>query len=376
MLFPAFLGGGAEAVCAWILEALKEHELTLVTLSDVKLEQLDEQYGTSLAGSRIRVLTVPMPLPYRMRKRIIKSLSSFSLRQFYLSWYFRRYLANSFDLAISAFNEMDLGSKGIQYIHAPMFGANSEKIFPKVDRRYSKLRYLYKYALRWLSGYSEKRMRFNITITNSIWTAKWIKKIYNIDPEVIYPPTFLNKQSSKPWKDRSSNFVIVGRIARHRKLERAIRICSQLRKRGFDIGLHIVAGEGDLMYKKELKNITRQLKWVKWSSFLPREKYSKLLMNYKWGIHTMENEPWGIAVAEMVHAGVIPFVHGSSGTAEIVGNHELLTWTNEDEAICKMIKVLSDYEVQYELRSYLTNIARKFTVREFVSKIRQLIHTL
>ena len=37
--YPAFLGGGAETVALWMLEALKEkYELTLFTVSDVDFE--------------------------------------------------------------------------------------------------------------------------------------------------------------------------------------------------------------------------------------------------------------------------------------------------------------------------------------------------
>ena len=56
VLFPSFLGGGAEAVGVWILDALKdEYDLTLVTLTDNPLEKYDVFFGTHLAHSQIHV---------------------------------------------------------------------------------------------------------------------------------------------------------------------------------------------------------------------------------------------------------------------------------------------------------------------------------
>ena len=216
-------------------------------------------------------------------------------------------------------------------------------------------------------------MRSNVTIANSQWTAKWVEQIYNIRPRVIYPPVFLHMHGKKEWKERLSGFITVGRAVWHRKLERAIRICSKVRKFGFDISLHIVAGEGDMKYLEKLKKLTSQIGWIMLSSFLPRKEYSEILGNYKWGIHTMENEPWGIVVAEMVQAGIIPFVPAKGGTAEIVGNHKSLIWNDEDEAVRKIIEVISNEHLQKELQYYLGNIVEKFSAEKFVAQIQQLV---
>jgi hypothetical protein len=64
VLFPAFLSGGAEAICAWILESLKvDFDATLVTLSDISLAELDKQYGTALHESGVKVQRVLISLP-------------------------------------------------------------------------------------------------------------------------------------------------------------------------------------------------------------------------------------------------------------------------------------------------------------------------
>ena len=55
----------------------------------------------------------------------------------------------------------------------------------------------------------------------------------------------------------------------------------------------------------------------------------------------MKNEHFGIAVAEMMQAGCITFIHDSGGQTEIVNLRELRYQTKE-EAIEKIIQVLKD----------------------------------
>ena len=372
VLFPSFLGGGAEAVCSWILEALKEHDVTLVTLSEVRLEQLDDQYGTSLAGSPVRILTVPMPMPFQMRKRIIDSLSAFSFRQFYLSWYYRRYLARYFNIAISAFNEMDLGGQGIQYIHAPMFGKGHERIRSYLDHPDSILRRIYKWTLRGLFGYSEHRMRSNITLTNSEWTARWVQQIYGIKARVIYPPVSVDI-CDVPWEERQYGFILISRVVKEKKIERAIRIIQRVRNAGFQVHLRILGGVYDSAYIEDLWREFGKPDWIVWEKRLSREEYIRVLSSYKYGIHTRENEQFGIGIAEMICAGVIPFLPSRGGQVEIVGNHPLLTWDTEEEATQKIIKVLSNEDLYKELQLYISNRSKKFTAERFIAQIQKIV---
>lgn len=372
ILFPAFLGGGAEHVCAWMLEALKEHGVTLVTPSDVRLEELDEQYGTSLAETSVRVLTVPIPLPFEVREPIVRSLSAFSLRQFYLSWYYRRYLASHFDLAISAFNEMDLGGRGIQYIHAPMFGEGHERIRRHLGHPDSILRRAYKRALRWLSGYSEERMRLNVTVANSKWTAKWVEQLYGIETQVIYPPVNIDA-CDVPWEERRNGFLLIARVVKEKKIERAVRIVRKVRDAGFQVHLRVVGGVHDLAYMEELRKEFGKPDWIIWEKRLSKEEYVRVLSSYKYGIHPRDNEQFGIGIAEMVCGGVIPFVHSVGGQVEIVGNHALLTWENEDHAARKIAKVLSSRHLQEELRFYISKRSRELSPEKFVAQIQRLV---
>ena len=56
---PYFMGGGAEAVALWILEALKEkYDLTLFTFYYPDWEKLNKLYETSLTPKEVKVVSV------------------------------------------------------------------------------------------------------------------------------------------------------------------------------------------------------------------------------------------------------------------------------------------------------------------------------
>ena len=374
VLFPAFLGGGAEAVCAWILESLKaDFEVTLITLSDISLAELDKQYGTALHESGVKVQRVLISFPPIIRERIEKSLSMFSFRQFFLMKYYKNHLAGQFDLAISAFNEMDLGHPGVQYIHFPMFSGASDKVRSIVGYPDSAGRRVYKALLRLWSRYSEARMRKNLTLVNSQWTSNLVKEIYGIDAKVVYPPAVLEFPDI-PWEEREDGFVLVSRIVREKHIEVAIKIISEIRRIGFNVHLHIIGGVGDQKYRAELERMVGDQDWVVWEKRLSKSEYASLLARHKWGIHTRKNEQFGIGVAEMVLAGVIPFVPAEGGQVEIVNGDERLLWQTEQEAVSKIETVLKNQELQERIREDLSRHRYRWGPDRFKKEILEIVY--
>ncbi|MEM4202801.1 MAG: glycosyltransferase [Candidatus Methanomethylicaceae archaeon] len=374
VLFPVFMGGGAEAVCAWILEALKnDYDVTLVTFSqETLIEALNRSYGTSLTPEKIKVLTIPMSFPFG--KQILYSHSAYSFRQFFLMHYYKEKLSGNYDLAISAFNEMDLGKPGIQYVYLPMFGKGSEKLKKIVEHPDSLIRRLYKEFLRWWSGYSELRMRTNVTITLSNWMASQIRSLWGIESIVIYPPVLMDFVSV-PWEDREDGFVLVARVVPEKRIEVAISILSEVRKRGHDVHLHILSGVRDAEYFSKLKKMTHDYDWVFWEQRLPRKEYTRMLSIHKYGIHPRKNEQFGIGVAEMVSAGVIPFVPSEGGQREIVGEEPLLIWDTEEEAVIKILEVLSQKKLQQELQRRLQTNVDRWSVSRFKNDIQYMVES-
>jgi glycosyltransferase involved in cell wall biosynthesis len=77
-----------------------------------------------------------------------------------------------------------------------------------------------------------------------------------------------------------------------------------------------------------------------------------------------------MAVAEMVRAGCIPFVHNSGGPPEIVGNDSRLIYESEEDAAQKIMQVLGDPAAQEDIRPRLALRKDSYSVETFARAIR------
>lgn len=358
--YPCFLGGGAEAVALWMLEALKDdYDVTLFTFSDIDFDKLNLMYGTNLSKQRINVQAI-MP----------KSLNPFSnflasntkhFRQLSLHSVLRSIKAkqDDYDLLISAYNAVDLGKPGIQYIHWTGVVEKGEL----AQKYYNKL-----------SNFSLERMKKNFSLVNSQMVAEQVRKFYNIESIVVYPPVVI-KTLEISWEQKEDAFICSGRLVKAKQPHRAIQIIKAVREKGFDVKLYLTGGGGgEQEYIRFLnKIIAENSSWVKLCKNLSYEDYAKVLYNCKYGIHHKQ-EPFGISIAEMVKAGAIPFVKRSGGQVEIVGtqNQDLLFETDE-EAVDIIVKVLSNSEKQKQLCQNLKKQKELFSTETYINEIKQIV---
>jgi glycosyltransferase involved in cell wall biosynthesis len=348
VLYAAFMGGGAEAVCAWMLEALKDaYDVTLFTFVFKDLDELNRLYGTDLRDKDVRVIRpVPWPLVGSLKYLFNNVYHFHALRQRLLSLYFRRHRGD-FDLAISGYNEMDLSGSGIQYIHRP--GVVTRKRAPLPER-----------------------IRSNITVTNSEFTARSIKDRYALTAQVLYPPV-TSAFHYVPWEKKENGFVCVGRLVEAKAAHIVIGIIEAVRARGFDVHLHIIGSGGNVRYIRYLKKLAdERSSWVRLDVDIPEEELSRVLAEHKYGIHAKE-ESFGIVVAEMMRSGAIVFTRKEGGQLEIIGKNDLLTFATKDESVEKITKVLSDEGSQNDLRASLSARKSLFSEKRFIEEFRQIV---
>jgi glycosyltransferase involved in cell wall biosynthesis len=373
ILHPSFLGGGAEAVCLWTIEALKlDHEVSLITFSDIDLHSLNMYYGTQLAASDITVV-----VPHR-GSRVMSAITSnsvtFTLRQHLLSAFFKR-IAGKYSISFSTFNEMDLGRRGIQYVHFPMFSTGNKAVRDLVNYPDSTARRILRKTTATLTGFSQAAARRNLTLTNSRWTGRVIEQLWGIKPRVIYPPV-PSLYRPRPWEERESSFLCISRIVPEKNLEKAITIVERIRMLGYDVHLRIIGGTRsgtDRNYCNHIRKFQEDRNWLLIDHDVSREALSNLLIHYKYGLHVRENEQFGIGVAEMLLAGCLPFVPTAGGQAEIVGGNRFLTFDDENDAVEKILAVLKDTDLQAQLRSALVNNYPLFSERLFMEQIRDTV---
>lgn len=357
LFYPCFLGGGAESVCLWMLEALKEtYNVTLFTVAGVDFAQLNAMYGTHLSPETVSVRSL-----YRQSDRgfwnfLIANSNVARMLLFHRLIRWMKTQKQDFDVMASAYNAVDLGCEGIQYIHwVKVLEGNA--------------------FYRKISDFSIERMKANLSIANSYTVAKEIEKVYGTPSTVVYPPVVLDLQE-QPWTEKENAFICSGRITEAKQPHKAIEILSEVRKRGFDIKLYLTGGGGGayaLKYERFVKKLAQaNADWVTLYDNLSYSDYLKVLSKCKYGIH-YKKEPFGISIAEMVKAGTIPFVRSQGGQIEIVGaaNHEIL-FDRPDEAADKIVNVLSSQEQQQALLLKLNDRRSLFSTERFMSDICQV----
>jgi glycosyltransferase involved in cell wall biosynthesis len=365
--------GGASGVAAWILEALREdYAVTLLTVEPVDFSLLDNLYGTSLTGPALQVRTMN---PVVSRLLALDPDRGSIQKHLYLMRLSKR-VRHQYDLVIGADNEGDFGPPAIQYIHWPFLA----HVYPRVRSSCDlplrqKLACLSKGEIRpWMlvGDYSFDRMKANRTLVNSDWTGRLVKRVYGIDPTTVHPPApGIFPQIA--WEEREEGFVMMGRLDAAKRYDWCLKVLSVVRTKFPQVRMHIV---GTAYYEaREYSDLLRTLaqansSWVTLHETISREELAALAARQRYGMHALKGEHFGMAVAEMVRAGCIPFVHNSGGPPEIVGHDSRLLYDSEQDAAQKIMQVLGDPAAQQDLRRRLALRKNFYSVETFVNAIR------
>ncbi len=358
--YPYFTGGGAEAVGLWMIQALMDkYDITLFTVGSINIEKLNSMYGTEISTEKLQIHQLVPSYLTKICYFLIANSQNF--RQFFLHSLlseFKKY-CHLYDLPMCGYNAIDMGRKGIQYIHWT-------RVFEET-RLYHRL-----------SNFSEESLPQNISLVNSQAVSTRVKKVYGIDAKIIYPPVVIPIQNI-PWEEKEDSFICSGRIVKAKEPHRAIKILKRVREAGFDIKLHITGGGGGIygwQYKRTInKLVAENSDWITLHENRPYQEYATLLSKCKYGIH-FKKEPFGISIAEMVKAGAIPFVRSIGGQVEIVGAHnQELFFDSEDEAVEKIIATLKDGERQNKLIASLEEQKYLFSTEKFISDIQGVVDT-
>ncbi|HEV3110210.1 MAG TPA: glycosyltransferase family 4 protein [Candidatus Binataceae bacterium] len=361
--------GGGNGVAVWMIEALKsDHRVTLLTWEPPRLDAINRFYGTSLRPSDFELTLIPR-LVRAIARRTPTPMAL--VKDNYLLLRCRR-MAARFDVVISANNEMDVGRHGIQYIHYPKLSLR-----PEVDLRWFHRIPFVVDAYRWfgfrLTGFSMERMRRNIFIVNSDFIGALVRALYGVETVTLYPP-ITGTLPAVPWEHREDGFVCIGRISPEKRIEQIIDILSKVRGNGLAPHLHIVGTPGDDAYVAFIRDcVDANRSWVTMHENLPREELAQLVASHRYGIHAMNEEHFGMAVAEMVRAGCIVFAPNNGGPAQILGEDDRLLYSSVQDAAEKIGFTMLRRERQKELRDFLGQRGALFSAQRFVHEFRDLV---
>ena len=362
-------GGGTEAVTAWTIEALKsQFDVALVTFSKIRADALNRYYGTELQDSDFCQVQPKLP-------PLLNRTKKFLLLKDHLMMRYCKSVRERFDLFISVGGTMDFGAPAIQYMSlAP--GSTLVKVLerdPGMPASYHLFKRGFTRFAELISSFTPERVLQNTTIVNSEWTGELTRRLYGLPGyEVVYPPVnFTAEQAS--WSERENGFLCVARISPEKQIEQAIETLKRVRKRGFDLSLRIVGSQDNPQYLETIRELCLEnSSWVALDGALPRNELSSLMGRFKYGINAAADEPFGIALAEMITAGCIVFVPNSGGQTEIVED-PLLIYQNLDDAVDKIAQVLENDDLQESLRNKLAEREEIFSTQAFCGGMEKVV---
>ena len=364
--------GGGNGVAAWFLQALAhEHRVTVLSWRPVDVGPIDRFFGTSLREVTFDTLGVPHAWVTMLDRLPIPA----SLLRNALLMRFTRRVSSRYDVVLGVHNEADFGRRGIQYVHYPTY----LRPRPRVDMRwYHQSRRLlhgyYRLADR-VAGLSLERVRSNLTLANSDWTARRVERLLGVTARTVYPPV-ADPGPPQPWEERARRFLLVGRISPEKEMERVMRIIASVRRQAPDVELTIVGTCDARMwpYHRRLTRLAASLgPWISFRENMSREGLRALMASLRYGIHGMREEHFGMAPAELVRAGVLVWLSRGGGQIEIVGDEDALLYDSEEEAAEKIAAVLSNPAEERRLREHLRARGERFAPGRFVGEVRDIV---
>lgn len=364
--------GGGNGVAAWVLQALVGvHDVTVLSWTPVDVDPINRFFGTHLQPGDFKTRLVPRSWAQVVDRLPIPA----TLIKLALLMRYTRTVSAGFDVIFGVYNETDYGRRGIQYIHYPTY----LRPRPEVDLRWyhhpSVTLKLYYAVADAIAGFSLDRLKSNLSLVNSNWTGARVRSVLGVETRTLYPPV-VDPSPPLPWAERRSDFVAVGRISPEKEYERLMHILSRVRRHYPDLTLTIV-GTWDRYaqrYFDELMTLASSLgSWIEFRQDLSRDELRHLMATYRYGIHGMREEHFGMAPAELVRAGQIVWVPRGGGQMEIVGDEPGLMYDTDDEAVKKILAVMANPAEQARLRDLLEQRGRLFSTDRFVKDVREIV---
>lgn len=212
--------------------------------------------------------------------------------------------------------------------------------------------------------------RPDLYIANSINVSKRIKKIYNKESVVVYPPVDVN---GFKLADKSSNyFVTFSRMVPYKKMDLIVDAFSKTKHK------LIVIGDGPEMKKVKAKSSIN----IEIMGFVEKEKMIPIIQKARAFIF-MAEEDFGIAPVEAQACGVPVIAYGKGGILEtILGKFPEQKITSNDtgvffreqtkKSLLEAVDFFINNEDTFEKKAIRKN-AMRFSIERFESEIRKTV---
>ena len=208
-------------------------------------------------------------------------------------------------------------------------------------------------------------------ITNSNYTRNAIKKVWNIDSTVIYPPC---PQYSFPLEDKikkiekdTTTVCSLGRFVPEKKYDTIIQIAKERPHLKFEL----IGGvaEDKISYLNNLKN--KAPKNVTFHVNATENQKMEILKRSKILLHSFKGEHFGIALIEAMSAGLIPVSHNSGAAKEDNIVDERFRYSDLGSALDCLDKAVSEWNL--DKASRLREYAQSFSMENYNKNLKLFI---
>ena len=199
---------------------------------------------------------------------------------------------------------------------------------------------------------------------------KRVKKYYNVQADVIYPPVQVEKLHPKEIVNRKENwFLYLGRIETYKGVELAIQACVDA-----SVPLKIVGRGEDEERMKELVKKLNAKGLVKFLGFVSDEEKATLLQRCQALIFPVKGEDFGIVPVEANACGTPVIAYKSGGVVETISESNPKTGVFFSKYDYKELsKILKNFKNEnIDPRNCISN-AQEFTEQIFMYKLKNYI---
>lgn len=279
-------------------------------------------------------------------------------------------LKDNYDLVISSSSGFGkgIGSSGksfhVSYCHTPLRYA--WEYYQYFDNWPEVLKLVASPAFEYLRWWDKRAgQKPNILLANSNFIVGKIKKYYNRDAEVVYPPVDMKVFYRDKKVKKEGYFLAVGRFIHYKKFDLIIQAFNKL-----NLSL-IIVGAGP--EEKNLKKIARSAK----INFLPfaREDELRVLYNGAEALVFPQLEDFGLVAAEAQACGLPVIAFDGGGVREIVKDGVtgiLFPYQTTDSLMMAVKKFLLFSFNEKVIRAS----AKKFSKVKFKNRILKIVNSL
>lgn len=196
-------------------------------------------------------------------------------------------------------------------------------------------------------------------VANSQNVRKRIRKYYDRDADVIYPP--VNTKDLKPSAKLGEYFLVLGRQVAYKRLDLAVEAFNKL---GLPL---VVAGDGEEINRQKPKSNDN----IQYLGRVTDAKKAELMTSAKAFIFPAE-EDFGIVLVEAMAAGRPVLAYDKGGATESVIDGTTGILFNEQTAD-SLIDAIEKFNKTKFSPSVIRKHAEKFDEQVFKTKIRQLV---